>query len=309
MAVFFFVAGMEIKRELVNGELSTPQKALLPAAAALGGMLAPALLYLLFSKGTVYQSGWGIPMATDIAFSLGILSLLGNKVPVSLKIFLTALAIIDDLGAIIVIALFYGAAVQWWWLAACVVITAVLYYLLRKKQRLSWLHYLLGLLLWYAMFNSGIHATVAGVVFALLVPVQQLPQLEHKLHYPVHFFILPAFAMANTAIHFPDNIGAAFHSPLSLGIIAGLLLGKPLGICGMSWLLVKKKRAHLPSGTSWKQMTGAGILAGIGFTMSIFISSLAFTDTGLQDTAKIAVLTVSALAMIGGYCWLRWIKR
>lgn len=305
MAVFFLLAGMEIKREWLRGELSTPKKAVLPAAAAIGGMLVPAIIYILLNKSTPYQAGWGIPMATDIAFSLGIIALLGKRVPVALKVFLTALAIIDDLGAIVVIALFYGGAVQWWWLAGCAAVTALLYYLLQNKTRLNWLHMVLGVVLWYSMFNSGIHATVAGVVFALLLPIQQIESLEHQLHKPIYFCILPLFALANTAIRLPDHLLQSLNSSLSWGIMAGLFIGKPLGVCGTSYLLVKKKYGELPNGTTWKQLAGAGMLAGIGFTMSIFISTLAFADAGMQDIAKIAVLLVSAVSMLAGYCWLR----
>lgn len=305
MALFFLLAGMEIKRELVKGELSNFKKAALPAMGAIGGMLMPAIIYLLFNKGSMYKDGWGIPMATDIAFSLGVASLLGKRVPIALKIFLTALAIIDDLGAIIVIALFYGGSIRLPWVLACVVLALVLYGLLKKNPRMNLLHYLLGILLWYCMFNSGIHATVAGVVFALLVPVRELHRLETSLHNPVYFFIMPVFALANTAIAFPDNIAASLGSSLSLGIMAGLFIGKPLGIVGLCYFMVKRKYGELPSGTSWYQMTGAGILAGIGFTMSIFISTLAFSETATQDMAKISVLLVSFLAMLAAYAWLR----
>ncbi|RFM27102.1 Na+/H+ antiporter NhaA [Deminuibacter soli] len=309
MALFFFLAGMEIKRELQTGELSTPQRAALPAAAAIGGMVVPAVIYILFNKGTANQHGWGIPMATDIAFSLGILALLGKRIQVSLRIFLTALAIIDDLGAIIVIALFYGGAIQWLWLLVCAAVTAVLYYSLRGKTTMQWWHYLLGLVLWFAMYHSGVHATVAGVLFALLVPAQQIKHLEHRLHAPVNFILLPLFALANTAIHFPDHLGAALNTTVSWGIVAGLFIGKPLGICGTCYLLVKKGYGTLPSHTGWMQLAGVGILAGIGFTMSIFISTLAFAEPAGQNIAKIAVLLASVLAMITGYCWLLFANR
>ncbi len=308
MALFFLLAGMEIKRELVKGELSTFKKAALPAVGAIGGMLVPAVIYILFNKGSLYKDGWGIPMATDIAFSLGVASLLGNRVPVALKIFLTALAIIDDLGAIIVIALFYGGAIKLIWLLGCIALVVVLYLLLKKNTRLNLLHYLLAVLLWYCMFNSGIHATVAGVVFALLIPTRQLNRLETNLHHPVYFFIMPVFALANTAISFPSHILSSLGSSLSFGIIAGLLIGKPLGIISACYFMVKRKYGELPSGTSWYQMMGAGLLAGIGFTMSIFISTLAFADTAIQDIAKISVLLVSFIAMLAGYCWL-WMGR
>lgn len=309
MTLFFFIAGMEIKSELAGGELSTVKKAMLPVFAAVGGMLMPALIYILCNKGTVYASGWGIPTATDIAFSLGIASLLGRKVPASLKVFLTALAIIDDLGAIIVIALFYGGTIQLTWLLAAGIITGVLAGLFKKYPIFNVLHLTGGVLLWYCMFNSGIHATVAGVVFSLLVPVAQLHQLQRRLHHIVYFVILPIFALANTAILFPDNAGTALTSSLSWGIILGLLAGKPLGICLMCYLLVKSGYAELPDKVNWSQMIGAGLLAGIGFTMSVFIATLAFDNPIYQDIAKISVLLVSSISMLLGYCWLRMAGR
>jgi NhaA family Na+:H+ antiporter len=309
MAVFFFLAGMEIKRELVNGELASIKKSLLPVFAAIGGMLAPALLFGLLNKGTAAMQGWAIPTATDIAFTLGVASLLGNRIPVSLKIFITALAIIDDLGAIIVIAFFYGGHLQWGYLAGCLVILCILWFLNRTKKPFGWLQILLGLLLWYCMFNSGIHATVAGVVFALMVPAAQLKKFELALHKPVYFIIMPLFALANTAIAFPENSFQELNTPLSWGILIGLCIGKPLGIFGACYFLIKKKLADLPRGVNLHKLIGAGILAGIGFTMSIFISSLAFTDTTDQDIAKISVIIASFISIIGGYCWFRLEKK
>lgn len=304
MAVFFFLAGMEIKRELLTGELSSLKKSLLPLFAAIGGMLAPAAIYLLFNKGTGFQHGWGIPMATDIAFSLGIASMLGKKVPASLKTFLMALAIIDDLGAILIIALFYGSAVQWLHLLSGLGITAILIFLPRLKIKFGWWNFALGILLWYCFFNSGIHATIAGVLFALTIPLPYLEKLEHRLHVPVYFIILPVFALANTAITIPPELTAALNSSLNHGIMGGLFIGKPLGIVTACWLLVKLKWGELPRGVSWMQLTGIGILAGIGFTMSIFITMLAFEDTATQDIAKSGVLIASVTAIIIGYIWL-----
>ncbi len=309
MAVFFFLAGMEIKRELVNGELASIKKSVLPVFAAIGGMLAPALLFGLLNKGTGAMQGWAIPTATDIAFTLGVASLLGNRIPVSLKIFITALAIIDDLGAIMVIAFFYGGHLQWGYLAGCLIIICILWLLNRAKKPFGWLQIILGLLLWYCMFNSGIHATVAGVVFALMVPVAQLKKFELALHKPVYFIIMPLFAVANTAITFPENSLQELNTSLSWGILLGLCIGKPLGIFGACYFLVKKKLADLPRGVNWHKLIGAGILAGIGFTMSIFISSLAYTDTGDQDIAKISVIIASFIAIIAGYCWFRFEKK
>jgi NhaA family Na+:H+ antiporter len=304
MAVFFFLAGMEIKRELLEGELSSVQQSLLPVFAAIGGMVVPAILYTLFNKETAYQHGWGIPMATDIAFSLGVASMLGKRVPGSLKIFLTALAIIDDLGAILVIAFFYGAAVNWLYLLAGGIVFTVLLLLPRLKIRFGWWNYLLGILLWYCVYNSGIHATVAGVLFAFTVPVSRLSKQEHRLHVPVNFIILPVFALANTAIAIPSDFAEASGSSLSYGIIAGLFLGKPLGILLACWCLIRLKWGRLPEAVNWMQMAGIGILAGIGFTMSIFISTLAFTDQSVQDMAKVGVLVASLLAIVTGYLWL-----
>lgn len=304
MAAFFFLVGMEIKRELLIGELSSLKKSLLPLFAAVGGMLAPAAIYLLFNKGTGFQHGWGIPMATDIAFSLGIASMLGKKVPAALKTFLMALAIIDDLGAILVIALFYGSAVQWLYLLSGLGITALLFFLPRLKIKFGWWNFALGILLWYCFFNSGIHATIAGVLFALTIPLQYLEKLEHRLHVPVYFIMLPLFALANTAITIPPEFIAALNSSLNHGIMGGLFIGKPLGIIAACWLLVKLKWGELPRGVSWMQLTGIGILAGIGFTMSVFITMLAFEDTATQDMAKSGVLIASVMAMIAGYIWL-----
>lgn len=303
MAFFFFIAGMEIKREMVQGELSSLKKSLLPVFAAIGGMIAPAVIFLLCTKGTVYNTGWGVPTATDIAFSLGIASLAGRKVPVALKIFLTALAIIDDLGAILVIALFYGGVINLYFLLACAIITGVIFLLNKRKAAFGVVHILLGLLLWYCMFNSGVHATVAGVIFAFLVPDDMLSWFEHKLHKPVYFIIMPIFALANTAIVFPAGGLSVLNERMSWGIMLGLFAGKPLGIMLACLLLVKNKLAELPNNTNWYHLTGAGILAGIGFTMSIFISTLAFNDVEHQNMAKIAVLAASLFSMICGYLW------
>lgn len=307
MVIFFFLAGMEIRQELIEGELSTTSQAVLPVSAAIGGMLAPALIYTLFNKGTEFSGGWAIPASTDIAFSLGIASLLGKRVPVSLKIFLTALAIIDDLGAIVIIAFFYGEPIQALYLGGAVGMLGLLYLLNRLHVRFGIWHILLGILLWYAIFNSGIHATVAGVLFAWMVPATKLDAFQHKLHYPVNFVIVPIFALANTAIIFPENISAALTGSLSWGIILGLVLGKPIGIVAASYLMVKNKKATMPEGVSWMQMIGAGLLAGIGFTMSIFIAMLAFQKSEVQDTAKVAVLAASLTAIILAIIWLRFV--
>jgi NhaA family Na+:H+ antiporter len=308
MAVFFFLAGMEIKREFITGELSSIQKSLLPMVAAVGGMLMPAILFAFIARGSAYMQGWAIPTATDIAFTLGVISLLGRNVPAGLKIFVTALAIIDDLGAILVIAIFYGGALQWGYLLIVLIIVGILIFLNKRGFRFGWLHILLGLIMWYCMFNSGIHATVAGVIFALLLPVHLLRRFEDLIHIPVYFLILPAFALANTALVLPEHPLQTLSGPLSAGIMAGLVIGKPLGIALSCYFLVSRKWAQLPTGVNWYKLIGAGMLAGIGFTMSIFISALAFTGGPVEDMAKISVLVASLLAMVIGYCWLKMEK-
>ena len=305
MAVFFFLAGMEIKREITGGELSSFSQAILPLVAAIGGMVVPALIFFFINNGTNYTNGWGIPMATDIAFSLGIAALLGSRIPLSLKIFLTALAIIDDLGAILAIAIFYSAAIHWIYLGIAAIIIFVLYLLMRFNN-FGIFNFLLGILLWYCFYNSGIHATLAGVIFAFFIPTNQLQKLEHKLHTSVNFLIIPIFALANTAIVLPENITVTINTTLSWGIIAGLLIGKPLGIVSASYVAVQLKWGTLPSNTSWRHIIGAGLLAGIGFTMSIFIATLAFEDNVTIDIAKISALAGSFLSIVFGIIWIRF---
>ncbi|HMZ46341.1 MAG TPA: Na+/H+ antiporter NhaA [Chitinophagaceae bacterium] len=305
MAFFFFLAGMEIKRELTNGELSSYKKSILPIIAAIGGMLFPAIIYFAFNISTNHLHGWAIPTATDIAFTLGIASLLGKRVPLSLKIFITALAIIDDLGAILVIAFFYGSHLHFTYLFISLLLTLLLILINKFKNKFVILHIIVAFLLWYCMFNSGIHATLAGVIVAFIVPAKSLSKLEMKLHTPVYFIVLPIFALANTAIIFPNNIPALLNTSLSWGIIAGLVFGKPLGIFIASFITIKTKLAQLPTKTNYMQLAGAGILCGVGFTMSIFISSLAFNEPINQDTAKIAVLFASSLAIILGIVWFK----
>ena len=305
MAVFFFLVGMEIKRELVMGELSSLKRAILPIAAAIGGMVVPAFIYLIFNKGTVFAEGWGIPMATDIAFSLGVASIMGKRCPTNLKVFLTALAIIDDLGAIVVIAFFYGDSVKGYFLLTALLVVVVLVLLNKRAKKIGWMHWVLAILLWYLVFNSGIHATVAGVIFAFTIPDNCLAHLELKFHNFVNFFILPLFALANTAIIIKPEMASGLGSSLGLGIMLGLLVGKPVGIFGACWLLVRKKIAELPRGVSWNKMIGAGLLAGIGFTMSIFIVGLAFKDGEVQDTAKIAILVSALISVLLSFIWFR----
>jgi len=308
MAVFFFVAGLEIKKELKIGTLKTPQNAILPVFAALGGMVVPALIYIFINGANDYATGWGIPMATDIAFSLGIASLLGKRIPVSLKIFLMALAIIDDLVAIVVIAIFYATTIHWAYIIVAALIVLLLWLSRYWLSTKFLLHVFAGIALWVILYNSGIHATVAGVLLAFTIPTKSISNLTEKLHFPVQFIILPLFALANTVIYFPKNILVAFQEPYSIGIILGLLIGKPMGIVTFSWILVKLKWGKLPNGVDWVQMIGIGILAGIGFTMSIFITTLAFGEDKIQNLAKIAILFASLFSGIVGFIILSRFK-
>jgi NhaA family Na+:H+ antiporter len=305
MAIFFLLVGMEIKRELLTGELSSLKKSILPVLAAIGGMLFPALLYYGWNTNSGFPQGWGVPMATDIAFSLGILSLLGNRVPLSLKILLTALAIIDDLGAIVAIAVFYTDHIDWIYLGVGGAILLVLFLMNTFNVKVLFPYFILGLGLWYCLFNSGVHATLAGVLLAFTIPIKKINKLEHKLHDPVNFIVLPLFALANTAIIFPAEISVALASPINYGILSGLIIGKPLGIALVSYCAVKLKLATLPADLNWKYIIGMGMLAGIGFTMSIFISMLAFNDPDAQTTAKLAVLIASFVSGAGGFLFLK----
>ncbi len=305
MAIFFFLAGMEIKREITKGELSSFSQAILPVVAAVGGMIVPAIIFFFINKGTAFINGWGIPMATDIAFSLGIAALLGSRVPLGLKVFLTALAIIDDLGAIFAIAIFYSASIHWLYLGIAALIIVLLFLLMRFKI-FNIITLLLAILLWYCFYNSGIHATIAGVIVALFIPVDKLAKLEHALHTPVNFIIIPIFALANTAIFLPGDIAGAISTTLSIGIVAGLVIGKPLGIFTACFITVKYKWGTLPANTSWRHIIGAGLLAGIGFTMSIFIATLAFKNAATIDIAKISALLGSFLSILFGITWLRF---
>lgn len=311
MAVFFLLIGLEIEREVYVGELSSIKNALLPISAAVGGMVVPALIHVGFNYGTPYQNGIGIPMATDIAFSLGILSLLGNKVPTSIKIFLTALAIIDDLGAIIIIAIFYSKGFSIEYFGFSILIFGVMLALNRLKVHKIWIYLLLGGLMWYCMLNSGIHATITGILLAFAIPFgsgdKKSPsyQLQHFLHRPVAFIILPLFALANTGILIPDNWTEGLLSTNSLGILAGLILGKPIGIAMFSILSVVIGLCALPSEIRKRDLIGVGFLAGIGFTMSIFITLLAFNEADMIIHSKIAVLIASFTAGLLGYFILK----
>jgi NhaA family Na+:H+ antiporter len=308
MAIFFFLVGLEIKREAVVGELSEPRQALLPALAAVGGVAAPALLHLAFNHGTPGAAGWAVPTATDIAFSLGILALLGRRVPAGLRIFLTALAIIDDLLAVLIIAFFYSGSPHWGYLGGAAAIFALLLLLNKLRVKSLGVYLVIGLGLWFCVLESGIHATVAGVLLALTIPLDRIEDIEHALQRPVNYLLLPLFALCNTAIAVSGGLGPVLHSPVALGIGLGLLLGKPLGIVGAVALLVRLRVARLPAGVSWRQMVGLGFTAGIGFTMAIFIATLAFRSPQAVDVAKLAVLLGSALAAAVGAAVL-WFAR
>lgn len=312
MAVFFLLVGLEIKRELVVGELSTFQKASLPVTVAIGGMLVPAIIYALINRNTTTFSGWGIPMATDIAFALGFITLAGKRVPNSLKVLLVALAVVDDLGAILVIAAFYSSGIQIIWLIAAIVVFLVLL-VLNKKKITSLFPYLAGgILLWYFVYQSGIHATIAGVLLAFTIPMSDeeenslLHKMEHALQKPVNNYIMPLFALANTSIIIEGNISDMLSNTLAYGIIIGLLIGKPLGICAAVWLSVKTKLSVMPENANWKGILGMGFLGGIGFTMSIFISLLAFDNNYTYTMeAKVAILCASLVAGTIGFLLLK----
>jgi NhaA family Na+:H+ antiporter len=311
MMIFFLLIGLELEREIYAGELTSARQAALPIFGALGGMLVPAGIFLVLNFGKATQSGTGIPMATDIAFAIGILSLLGNKVPVSLKIFLTALAVIDDLGAIIVIAIFYTSSLSVLNLGIAIGILGVLGILNRLKIH-NLIPYLIGgAFAWYFMLQSGVHATITGVLLAFVIPFgdggEKSPSyiLQHFLHKPVAFIILPLFALANTCIAIGGDWISNLGTSDSLGIIAGLVIGKPLGILLFSFVAVLLGIAVLPDDLKWKNILGAGMLGGIGFTMSIFITLLAFDNESIIDNAKMAILVASAIAGIIGFITLK----
>ena len=311
MTIFFLLIGLELEREIYVGELSNLKNALLPISAAIGGMLIPAGLYLSLNYGTITQSGAGIPMATDIAFALGILSLLGNRVPTSLKVFLTALAVIDDLGAILIIAIFYTKNLVWSNLFIALSIFAFLLLLNRLKVRNLIPYLICGIFMWYFMLNSGVHATITGVLLAFAIPFGNGDEkstsylLQHWLHKPVAFIILPLFALANTAIILNSDWHSALKYHYTLGIALGLLIGKPIGIWIFSFLSVKLKISQLPEDLNWKSIFGVSFLGGIGFTMSIFITLLAFSDETHINNSKIMILVSSLVAGIIGLLFLK----
>jgi NhaA family Na+:H+ antiporter len=359
MAVFFFVVGLEIKREFLVGELSTARQAILPVAAAIGGMVIPALIYIIFNAGGNGESGWGIPMATDIAFVIGLMALLGSNVPTNLKIFITALAIADDIGAVLVIAFFYTAQLSLTALAIAAGVYLILFIANRLGVRNLLFYIVFGLALWMAFLLSGIHATVAGVLLAFVVPATSryntkdflvngkelleefdlegeegpnvlaneerqnivqtlestcvkvltpLQRFEHSLNPWVSFFIMPVFALANAGVPLQEDFFESLVNEVSIGIIAGLFIGKQIGIFFFSWLAVKMNIASLPSKVNWRHIYGAGILAGIGFTMSLFITNLAFTSEELTNIAKVGILAASLLSGVVGYMVLRFAR-
>ena len=358
MTVFFFVVGLEIKRELLAGELASPRQAALPLVAAMGGVAVPALLYFAINLGGPGAAGWGIAMATDIAFAIGVMALLGARVPLGLKVFLTALAIVDDIAAVLVIALFYTANLAWGPLtgAACCLLLALAANLLGVRRPLPFV--LIGAVLWFTVMQSGVHATIAGVLLAFMIPSRKvldqsaflkegravldhfekasqteplhfladieqqtaiealgdacekmqppLHRLEHALHPWVTFAIMPLFALANAGVPLSGELGKLFAQPITFGVIIGLMLGKPLGVTITAWLAVRLDRASLPANVSWQHIHGAGWLAGIGFTMSLFMAGLSFSDDTLLREAKLGILTASLCAgLVGSIILLR----
>lgn len=310
MAIFFLLIGLELEREIYVGELSNIKDAILPITGAFGGMVVPALLYLSFNLGTKTHSGYGIPMATDIAFAIGILSLLGNKVPLSLKVFLTALAVIDDLGAILMIALFYTKTIYFTNLLISLSIFVGLLLMKRLKVKSLILYLIGGIFMWYFMLNSGVHATITGILLAFAIPFGDggentiSHKLQNWLHKPVAFIIIPLFALSNTAIIIGKDWMTTFSETYSLGIIIGLCIGKPLGILSFIYLAVKLKLTELPKDVNWNQLLGVGFLGGIGFTMSIFITLLAFDDSQIINNSKFMILIASFISGTIGFIWL-----
>lgn len=312
MTIFFLLIGLELEREFYNGELADLKTALLPIFGALGGMLVPAGIFILINFGKDSIAGTGIPMATDIAFAIGILSLLGKRVPVSLKIFLTALAVFDDLGAIIVIAVFYTATLFYTNLFIAIGIFIFMFVLNRSGVKNLIPYIILGIAMWYFTLNSGVHASVAGVLLAFVIPFGDGGEksasyiLQHLLHKPVAFIILPLFALANTCIVFGETWYTGLDQPLSVGIMAGLIAGKPLGILLFSMIAVGLGLSTLPHKLKWSHIAGTGMLAGIGFTMAIFIAIVGFDSEEMIFNAKISILAASLFSGIAGYLWLKF---
>ena len=314
MAVFFFVIGLELKREFLEGELSSVKKAMLPMSAALGGMIVPALIYFLFNRNTEAANGWGIPMATDIAFALALLSMAGKHVPLSVKVFLSALAVADDLGAVLVIAFFYTAEINFSMLGLGAVFLTVLFAGNRMNVKSSWFYLVIGLVVWVCFLLSGVHATIAGVLVAFTIPMSTktanspLKTMEHGLHPWVAFLIMPIFALANSGIVIGSGFLTSIINPVSLGVTSGLVLGKFIGILLFTWLMVKLKFGSLPKRATWRHITGVALLGGIGFTMSLFIGGLAFDNPTHVEQAKYGILIASVVAGIAGSLVLRKAK-
>jgi len=317
MAVFFLLIGLEVKRETLEGHLSSLGQIALPGIAAIGGMLVPAGIYLAFnSNNPIAVNGWAIPTATDIAFALGILSLLGKRVPVSLKVFLMALAIIDDLGAIVIIAIFYTTDLSTLSITVALISLAILIALNMFGVTKKAAYFIVGSILWVSVLKSGVHATLAGVALAFTIPlnaedenkqpISPLKEIEHNLHFWVAFFILPLFAFVNAGVDITEISISQMSGSVPLGILLGLFIGKQLGVFGFSWVAIKLKLAKLPEGSNWKQLYGVSVLTGIGFTMSLFIVSLAFENVSIfQYTDKLAILTGSFMSGIVGYLILK----
>lgn len=316
MAVFFFLVGLELKRELLEGELSDKRNIILPGIGAIGGMAIPALIYLVFNHDdSVAKNGWAIPAATDIAFALGVLTLLGSRVPTSIKIFLTSLAIFDDIGAIVIIALFYTSKISF--LALCVagLCLPVLFYLNRRNVVSKSPYILIGIIIWTATLKSGVHATLAGVALAMFIPLNSknnpsyspLKSMEHDLHSVVAFFVLPVFAFANAGINLSGTSSEQLFHDVPVGITLGLFLGKQIGIFGLCWLFIKLKIANMPKGMNWTNLYGVSLLCGIGFTMSLFIGSLAFEESGvnLMFDERLGIIMGSLFSGIAGFFVLK----
>jgi NhaA family Na+:H+ antiporter len=308
MSLFFFHVALDIKKEITDGELSTPGRMMLPAISAIFGVVFPSLIFIIAARNSDYTSGWAIPAATDIAFTIGMLSLLGKAVSHSMKVFIVALAIIDDLCAILIIAFFYGSAPDIYWLLGVAGIAIVIYFINKFIKNNSAYIYtiILALAMWYCTYRSGIHASFAGVILAFILPINRMPAFEKRISFPVNYLIIPIFALANTSILISSSSIAGLASSLSIGIILGLVVGKPLGISLAVYLLTKLKIVRLSTKINWLVLIGVTIFAGIGFTMSIFVSNLAFPENKLhQDIAKLSVLIASCLAMIFGYIWIK----
>ncbi|MGH1456292.1 MAG: Na+/H+ antiporter NhaA [Alphaproteobacteria bacterium] len=318
MAIFFFLVGLELKREFVEGELSSVKKVILPALGAIGGIAVPALIYMAFNyNNEVGMQGWAIPAATDIAFALGVLAILGSRVPFSLKILLTSIAIFDDIGAIVIIALFYTSKLSLYALGIAAVCCAGAFILNRLNITTRSLYFLLGIIMWVALLKSGVHATLCGVIMAFFIPMKDykypnrspLKMVEHDLHYVVAFFVLPVFAFCNAGVNMAGVGVAQFFHPVPIGIAAGLVFGKQIGVFALCWLGIKLKLAELPRGTTWMHLYGLSVLCGIGFTMSLFIGGLAFEETGVNNSfdERLGIIAGSLISGVWGYLILRFL--